>query len=50
MAILGDRLLVASQATDKVQAWNLGTGELEGVFLPADGVVGASALAVLQLP
>ncbi|MES2642365.1 MAG: hypothetical protein V4850_22975 [Myxococcota bacterium] len=50
MAILGDRLLVASGATDKVLAWNLASGEPEGVFLPADGVVGASALAVLELP
>lgn len=50
IAILEDRLLVGSEATDKVQAWNLATGELEGVFVDDDAIEGITAIAVLELP
>lgn len=50
LAILGDQLLVASGGTNKVQAWDLATGTLEGVLINDPEVDGATVIAVLELP
>lgn len=50
IAWLGDRLLVASGATNKVTAWDLATGTNDGVFIDDPAIDGATAVAVLELP
>lgn len=50
LAILGDQLLVSSEANDKVQAYDIASGELVGELIDDEAVDGATAISVLQLP
>lgn len=50
LAILGDKLLVSSEANDKVQAYDLATGELVGAFIDDDAIDGATSISVHELP
>ena len=50
IAWLGDRLLVASGATNKVQAWDSAAGTLDGVLLDDPAIDGATSISVLELP
>lgn len=50
IAWLGDQLLVASGASDKVQAWDYASGELVGVLIDDDAIDGATSVSVLELP
>lgn len=50
LAVLGDLLLVGSDASDKVEAFDLMTGVSAGVFVDDDAIDGATAISVMALP